>query len=160
MKRLSIIVIGLLLMGCNDVVHEVTPNIAVTHINNGLMKLHSPDDGNVQMETSYKNGVKHGVCKTYYKKRLELVENYVNGKREGMAVAYFPSGVIAGEYFYDNDQKERELQFDTDGKIMKEFFYEDGNILPYKGYEYDKEGSKNEIPENMFRALSNPMPSK
>jgi antitoxin component YwqK of YwqJK toxin-antitoxin module len=84
------------------------------------------ENGKVNWEAVYKNGVKEGVQKFYFENGKLLQQTpYKNGKREGHETLYFENGKPDQETFYKNDKAEGILKsyFRNGGYL--EFQYKD-----------------------------------
>ena len=86
---------------------------------NGILK-YSSQSGFAHYETSYKNGIKHGVHKIYDEDmRLIRRENYQNGTLHGLYESFDPNGQVI---FSGNYQNGKEIGvwrfFDNTGKLL------------------------------------------
>lgn len=89
------------------------------------------DNGNLQYEIPFKNGVKEGVEKWYYTEGNIMYEfPYTNGKKEGVEKYYFDYGGLKSETPYKNDKAEG---------ISKEYYYENGGLETEFSYKNGKE---------------------
>lgn len=82
-------------------------------------------DGQLEMETSYRNGQMHGPSRVFSpENKLIAQEWFVNGKRQGKSWRFFPSGRLYG------------LQRYRDGVLCgkQEVFYEDGKLKTVTSY--------------------------
>jgi len=64
-------------------------------------------------EEIYKNGVKNGLEKTFYRGTGKLYQQvmFVNGKKEGIYKQYFESGVLKRDATYKNDTLEGKVMY-------------------------------------------------
>ncbi len=86
------------------------------------------ENGELQIETSYQNGVKEGVQKSYYKDgNVWIVSVYQNGLKTGIEKYYRPNGVVYGETSYQNGKKEGfQRWYFENGSLKKEKKFKDG----------------------------------
>lgn len=86
------------------------------------------DNGVVQEDMSYANGVKNGVTRQYYpdgKQQAYLV--YQNGLLEGRASVYYDNGYVKYETDYTAGvMNGKRTAYDEDGKLKSEIVYEMG----------------------------------
>ncbi|HBJ78958.1 MAG TPA: hypothetical protein DDY85_08010 [Fusobacterium sp.] len=73
----------------------------------------------MQYEVFYKNGLKEGIEKTYYKNgNLRLEIPYENSKIVGTEKRYYESGELFGEITY-SDEDVKEVYYEKNGEIKK-----------------------------------------
>ena len=83
------------------------------------------ENGQVEVEGNYKDGVKDGKHVGYYKNGQILVEgNYKDGKEDGKWVGYYSSGEIKREENYKDGQRVGKwVEYYRSGEIKKEENY-------------------------------------
>jgi hypothetical protein len=94
-------------------------------------------------EAEFKNGIRHGVMKTYYQSgKLRQTFMYVNGLREDTAVWYHEDGVIFRKTAFKRDSMNgTQIQYYKSGKIRAKLEYVDGLRKPYLE-EWKEDGRK------------------
>ena len=84
------------------------------------------ENGNLNVETPYKNGKMEGIDKWYNENgNLKSETPYKNGEKEGIVKWYNENGNLRSEMPYKNGEKEG----------MLKWYYENGNLkeeIPYK----------------------------
>ena len=86
-------------------------------------------DGNwLFSEVPFKNGLRDGVQKDYYKSgKLRWSDFFKNGKREGLYKRYYRSGKLELEMPYkDGKENGKSKQYWENGNIMNEATYKNG----------------------------------
>lgn len=99
--------------------------------------------GHVAMETNFRNGVKHGITKTFYASgRLRGTLLYENGLREDSAKWYFEEGQIFRTTPYKSDTVDGiQKQYFRNGKLKAIIGYKKG-LRTFEFEEYDNQGKK------------------
>lgn len=94
-------------------------------------------------EAEFKNGVRHGLMKTYYQSgKLRQTFWYVNGMREDTAVWYHEDGAIFRKTAFKRDSMNgMQIQYFKSGKIRAKLEYVDGQRKPYLE-EWREDGKK------------------
>jgi hypothetical protein len=97
----------------------------------------------LSMETTFKNGVKDGISKTYYASgRLRGVLWYENGLREDSAKWYFEEGQLFRSTPFKNDTADGiQKQYFRNGKLKARIGYKKG-LRTFDFEEFDMEGRK------------------
>jgi hypothetical protein len=99
--------------------------------------------GHIAMETTFKNGVKEGLSKTYYASgKLRGTLWYENGLREDTAKWFFEEGQIFRTTPYKGDTVDGiQTQYFRNGKLKAVIGYKKGSRT-FEFEEYDLEGKK------------------
>ena len=86
------------------------------------------ENGKLQKDVMYKNGMKEGLCKEYYEDgKLQKQGRYKNDVEEGVFKEYFNNGELQKEVIYKNGKKEGVYkEYYKDGTLEKEIMYKDG----------------------------------
>lgn len=81
---------------------------------------YTTESGFVSYETSYKNGVNHGVNKTYDENmKLIIRENYKEGVLHGLYESFDPNGQVIFSGYYENGKEKGVWRFfDNTGKLL------------------------------------------
>ncbi len=83
----------------------------------------------LRTETPYKDGVRHGIQKTFYPDgKLYSEVNFTNGNMNGVMKIYFPNGNVKVEANYKDGL--------LDG--ITKLYYENGNVMREQQYEKNK----------------------
>ncbi len=97
----------------------------------GCVERYYYKNGNLWIETPYKNGDKEGMQKTYYENgNLKEEIPYKNSKYDGIVKVYYENGKLKIEVPYKNNKRE---------SIAKEY-YENGGLqaeIPFKNHNID-----------------------
>ncbi|MCV6630985.1 MAG: hypothetical protein OIF50_14125 [Flavobacteriaceae bacterium] len=128
------------------------------------------DQGTLEERGMYKEGMVHGVYKTYYKngalrsegayvqdtlqgkyvqyhknKAIDEIGGFLDGNRNAWWFSYYPDGVLKGKtYYHRGNAHGEETLYREDGSLMKQYYYRNGGLL--KEVHYDMVGKKiNEI---------------
>ena len=103
----------------------------------------SMSGGHVAMETTYKNGVKDGIAKTYYASgRIRGTLMYENGLRVDSAKWYFEEGQLFRTTPYKRDTVDGiQKQYFRNGKLKALIGYSKG-LRTFDFQEFDMEGRK------------------
>jgi antitoxin component YwqK of YwqJK toxin-antitoxin module len=107
----------------------------------GLVRVNYPN-GNIEMITRFKNGVKHGLTKFYYPDgKLIMEETYIKGKLNGKRIKYFHEGTINTiEYFKNgvniDSSNSYEYNIDSGRYYMwnTSFYTKNGQMISNKYY--------------------------
>ena len=129
MKKIAVVVLGLMLMACGSETStpqgEAKKPVKVNQRNekgqkDGLFVSKTPD-GKFRTQINYKNDVKHGEALDYYDSgKLRARINYNNGVKEGKAIWYFD----------EDDKIFRINNYKNDLKSgLQQKFYKNGNKL-------------------------------
>jgi hypothetical protein len=107
----------------------------------GIMK--SMSGGHVAMETTFKNGVKEGLTKTFYPSgKVRGTLWYENGLREDSAKWYFEDGPLFRTTPYKRDTIDGvQMQYFRTGKLKARIGYRKG-FRTFEFEEYDMKGRK------------------
>lgn len=104
------------------------------------------EDGNLEIESEFKEGILDGVSKSYYKNtKLEMEGSYTEGRKNGVFKEYYENGEEIGttRVYYENGKLKEEIpytngvinghhiQYSKNGKVLKKTFYDNG--VEYKG---------------------------
>lgn len=95
-------------------------------------------------EAEFKNGVRHGLMKTYYYPSGKLYQTfrYVNGVREDTAIWYYEDGRIFRKTPFRRDSMNGvQIQYYKSGKIRAKLEFENGLRKPYLE-EFRNDGTK------------------
>jgi hypothetical protein len=97
----------------------------------------------VSMETTFKNGVKEGMTKTYYVSgKVRGTLWYENGLREDTAKWYFEEGQLFRSTPYKRDTVDGiQMQYFRDGKLKARIGYKKG-LRTFEFEEFDKDGKR------------------
>jgi hypothetical protein len=103
----------------------------------------SMSGGHIAMESTYKNGVKDGITKTYYASgRLRGTLMYENGLRVDSAKWYFEEGQLFRTTPYKRDTVDGiQKQYFRNGKLKALIGYSKG-LRTFEFQEFDMEGRK------------------
>lgn len=87
------------------------------------------EDGKSWSLNNYKDGLWHGVYKTWYANgQLHQLGNYLNGKRTGEWITYYPNGSVDTQGYYLDDKKAGVwTSFNQQGVKMREQNYVAGS---------------------------------
>jgi hypothetical protein len=117
------------------------------------MRYYIKDDIKIK-EAEYKNGVRSGMTRTFYKGgRVEQEIPYADGKKNGEAKWFYPDGKLFRITPYVNDTiSGSQIQYYKSGRIKARLEYVDGKRLPGLE-EYTMDGKKvNNYPSISYRA--------
>lgn len=94
----------------------------------GLWKFHDMY-GNLDDEIEYKEGVAHGVSRSYFRDGSLYYEyNNEDGEKTGLHTQYYPNGAVEYYVYYsDNDFEGRYLNYSPKGDLNSDQYYTDGN---------------------------------
>jgi antitoxin component YwqK of YwqJK toxin-antitoxin module len=138
-------------------------------------------DGKVVSTETYKDGLKHGLSKHFYKSgeileestwangrmtgayksyfqdgKLFLECSYSEGKRNGSFKTWFPGGAIELEAAYSNDTKDKEWKYyDKTGKHLYTLKYDRGQLL-----NPEVQDSLDKLNTNQYKPRNTPDPEK
>lgn len=92
------------------------------------------DNGKLERETPYVNGLKNGMTKYYYNDGALQVEIlYKDDKKEGISKGYYPSGKLAIKTLFKDDKKEDiETIYNLDNSILLTIVYENNIAISGK----------------------------
>lgn len=112
-------------------------------------------DGSLYSKINYKNGIKHGVSKSFTKKgKLHLEIEYENGLKNGDSKLFYETGNVRRKTAYVNDKKDGpRISYFTNGKISSTISYkEDMPASDLK--EYLKSGAEvSSYPELKYKII-------
>jgi len=114
------------------------------------------DKGRLTSYSTYKNGVKNGIAKKYFKNgKVEFIINYKDGIKNGLTKWFYESGNIYRETVYlDGEEDGIQKKFYEDGKLIAEIPYKHGIVLPGLK-EYTKAGKLKKIyPELVIKPIN------
>ncbi len=84
-------------------------------------------DGSLSHETTYVNGIKHGIFTQYDHNGKKIEEgNFVNGEQDGTFISYYPNG--------NRKMLANVSRGDLHGEVL--YFYEDGTPELVRNYEF------------------------
>lgn len=125
------------------------------HPKNGVIKIYLPS-GYLYMEISYKNNLKDGMTKCYFKdsKQIDWKQNYTKDKLNGITKSYLRNGILLKEETFvngvkqgwDNSYNEEDGYLETkemyannkkNGKALK--YYPNGQIKHEAYFKNDKQ---------------------
>jgi len=100
----------------------------------GIYKLY--DNGVLEKEINYINGLRHGICKIYhFNGKLFEESNYINDKKTGICKIYDSGGFLDSEVNYIDGLKQGICKsYHYNGKIYEEAYYIDDEKKFYKLY--------------------------
>lgn len=113
---------------------EETAESAVNEPDTGFTGIGVYRSGNlVSAEVTMKNGIRHGIMKTYYPSgKLRQTFWYENGMREDTAIWYHEDGVIFRKTPYKRDSVNGiQIQYYKSGKVRAKLEFIDGLRTPY-----------------------------
>ncbi len=86
------------------------------------------DNGNKELERSYKNGTMDGIAREYYKNGVLKQEcMMVDGEIEGTAVMYYETGEKQYELNFRKGVKQGDyFEYAKDGRVLRQFWFVDG----------------------------------
>jgi len=104
------------------------------------------DQNRLSSYTTYKNGLKNGLAKKFYKNgKTQFDIIYKNGLKEGLTKWYYETGKLYRETTYHDDEVEGiQRKYYENGKLMAEIPYKNGEVIPGLK-EYTKSGKLKEI---------------
>jgi hypothetical protein len=129
---ICITTLSILLVSCNQEPgnSEIRKNNQDPATYTGVKKFY--DQGRLVKETTFKNGIKHGINKNYYDDgRLKRTIMYKDGIREDTAFWYYPEGKVYRATPYRNDRIHgKQIKYYKTGYVQAVLPYRDGLRLP------------------------------
>ncbi|NER14710.1 hypothetical protein GWK08_14735 [Leptobacterium flavescens] len=114
----------------------------------GLVTNYRETDGKMLEKVNYKNGIKHGIQKTFYtddKSTLSMETNYVEGKKTGKETGYHKNGKISFIRHYKDDVYDGSyITYFKTGGVEIEMTYKNG-VLMGKEKMYRKAGDQTRL---------------
>ena len=106
------------------------------------------EDGTLEMESEFKQGILDGVSKSYYKNtKLEMEGSYTEGRKNGVFKEYYENGKIKSEINYSYDLKEGLAKtYYSNGNVEAEGNFENGEEIGTTRVYYENGKLKEEIP--------------
>lgn len=106
------------------------------------------EDGNLEIESEFKEGILDGVSKSYYKNtKLEMEGSYTEGRKNGVFKEYYENGKIKSEINYSYDLKEGLAKtYYSNGNVEAEGNFENGEEIGTTRVYYENGKLKEEIP--------------
>ena len=99
--------------------------IRKTKVQHGFEKFYF-ENGRVDGEFLYENGIHHGDFTYYYKENGKILQKgrYVNGKMEGLLISYYPSGILKEDVMLVNGVTEGPFrEFSEEGILQAQGVY-------------------------------------
>lgn len=109
-------------------------------------------EGNLLKEINYRNGVYHGVCKSYFENgKIKEKANFINGLKKGKLYTFSSDGNIKLLRTFLNDTANGvTLIYNEEGEIKEEYLYIKGEPIVHKKYYSNEDESFMKI-ENFER---------
>ena len=84
-----------------------------------------------EYETPYKNGKRHGICKSWYEDGQPMYESpYKNGKKDGIWKGWYADGQLQYEYPYKNGKRHgMDKDWCEKGTLKRTRYYYEGKEL-------------------------------
>jgi len=100
-------------------------------------------EGDLLKEISYKDGVYHGVCKSYFEDgKIKQKANFINGYKNGKLYTYYSNGnVKMSRTFWNDTIHGVTVVYNEKGQIKEEYLYIKGEPVVHKKFYSSEDGS-------------------